>query len=157
MDIKCYAFENTDHELESPFYEYLQKYAPPMKESQKALEKRVNRIIKVKEHIKHLISIKGCYQYPPLVKSYKCRKIGDITEIGVLKIKEGNNLIRVGFITLIDRNEILIFDAFDKPASYEKAKKQQVKKIEHQFIERIEACIENYFENRFSLPLNLEK
>ncbi len=152
MKLKCYAFANGE-ELEAPFLEYLQqKYAPPGNESDRDREKRVRKIISIREHIRHLVERKGIYYIPPLMKSYKCRKIGDINEIGILKIKEGNVLVRIGFITFADRQEIIIFDAFDKPYLYEKAKKREVEKDEQKFIRNIEDYLTDYLKNGYSLP-----
>jgi len=153
MKIKCYAFVN-DEELEAPFLEYLQqKYTPPENESDKDRERRVSKIISVREHISHVAERKGVYYIPPLVKTYKCRKIGNINEIGILKIKEGNILIRIGFVTFGNKQEIIIFDAFDKPSLYEKAKKREVEKAEQKFVENIEDYITDYLKNGYSLPL----
>lgn len=153
MKIRCYAFSNVDNELEVPFLEYLEKNFLPREESEKTREKRVKHIINVREHIKHLAVKKGIYNSPPLVKAYKCPKVGDITEIGILKIKEGKILISVGFITFTDRDEIVIFDAFDKPVMYEKAKKRKIEKIEDEFVESIRNQIEDYLKNGYALPV----
>ncbi len=54
MEIRCYAFVNDDDELEAPFLEYLlQKYAPHDHEPEKAKEKRVKKIISIREHVCH--------------------------------------------------------------------------------------------------------
>lgn len=153
MKISCYAFVD-DQELKSPFLEYLQqKYAPPENESDNDREKRVNKIINVRERIKHIIERKGIYYIPPLVKSYNCRTIGGINEIGILKIKEGEILVRIGFVTFRDKQEIIIFDAFDKPDLYEKAKKREVEKAEKMFVENIVDYITDYLKNGDTLPL----
>lgn len=116
MKLKCQAFENNDGELEAPFLEYLQeKYKPPDNENEKAKEKRIRKIIAVREHIRHLAGKKGAYYAPPIIKSYNCAEINGINEIGILKIKEGKILIRIAFVTLKDKGEIVIFNAFEKP------------------------------------------
>jgi hypothetical protein len=70
-----------------------------------------------------------------------------------LKIKEGNVLVRIGFITFENKHEIIVFDAFDKPYLYEKAKKREVEKDEQKFVNKIENYVTDYLKNGYSLPL----
>ncbi|MDM8549938.1 hypothetical protein QUF72_07670 [Desulfobacterales bacterium HSG2] len=142
--------------MEAPFLEYLlQKYAPHDNEPEKAKEKRVKKIISIREHICHLAVKKGAYYVPPVIKSYKCREIRETNEIGILKIKEGKNLVRIAFLTFGDKDKIVIFDAFDKPDLYQKAKKRKITKVEQEFIKRVERYIGDYLKSRHSLPLNI--
>ncbi len=154
MEIKCYAFENDAGELEAPFLEYLQeKYSPPENENEKAREKRIRNVIGIREHIRHLVGKKGAYYAPPIIKSYNCSEINGINEIGILKIKEGKTLIRIAFVTLKDRGEIVLFNAIDKPDLYQKAQKRKVDKMIGKFIGEIEEYVADYLEKGRTLPL----
>ncbi len=158
MELKCYSLVNDDGELEAPFLEYLQeKYAPPDNETEKLKEKRVKKIISIREHILHLIGKKGSYYVPPIIKSYKCRKIDGINEIGILKIKEGKILIRIAFVTFRDSEEIVLFDAFDKPDLYQKARKRKINKAVANFILGIEKYIADYLDKGHSLPFKIRR
>ncbi len=156
MKLKCYSFINENRELEAPFPAYLEeKYTPPDNETEKQKEKRVKKIINIKEHILHLRSKKGYYYVPPIVKSYQCREIDGINEIGILKIKEGKNLVRIAFVTFKEKDEIVLFDAFDKPDLYQKAEKRKINKAISNFIKEIEMNIADYLEKGHFLPLEI--
>ena len=72
-----------------------------------------------------MIGKKGAYYVPPTIKSYNCTETDGINEIGILKIKEGKILIRIAFVTFRDREEIVIFGAFDKPDLYKRRRKER--------------------------------
>ncbi len=154
MNLYYFGIYNKEtDELILPFKEYLQKYKQVEDESEKARDKRIKRIINIREHLRHLKIRKGSYYIPPIVKHYRCANIDEIDKFGILKIKEGKNLIRIAFITYKDK--IIVFDAFDKPEKYEKKLKRKIKKIEKEFIEKIENYITYYLKNKYAILMEL--
>jgi hypothetical protein len=78
-----------------------------------------------------------------LTEKYKDR------EVCILKIKEGNTLIRIAYVVV--ENKIIILDAIDKPSSYQKGQKKKIDKMIQDFLDRVES----YLPSILSLPLNL--
>jgi hypothetical protein len=148
MKLVCYAFKNQQNELEAPFLEYLQKYAPVVNETASARTKRIKQIRNLQEHLKFLLENQGNYYLPPIVEPYHGRSVG------ILKIKEGHHLVRIAFMTQ-KPSEIVLLDAIDKPSLYEKFKKQQTDKMIQAFLDRAEFYRQTYLKQPFSLPLHL--
>jgi len=148
MEIVCYAFENKNKELEAPFLEYLEKYALGSKDSEKKTDQKVKRLMNIKAHLQHLMDNKGKYDLPPLAQKYRGRNIG------ILKIKEADGLVRIAFYTK-QTNTIVLLDAFDKPKLYEKGKKLKVDKMIEKFLDQAEAFLSDYLENNHTIPLKL--
>lgn len=148
MEIVCYAFSNKNNELEAPFLEYLEKYALEPKESEKKKDQKVKRLMNLKAHLEHVVNNNGKYDLPPLAQKYKGRNIG------ILKIKEADGLVRIAFYTK-QTNTIVLLDAFDKPKLYEKGQKLKVDKMIEKFLDQAEVFSSDYLNNNRSIPLNL--
>lgn len=148
MDMVCYAFENRNKELEAPFLGYLGKYALDPKDSEKKTDQKVKRLMNIKAHLQHLMDYKGKYDLPPLAQKYRDRNIG------ILKIKEADGLVRIAFYTK-QANTIVLLNAFDKPKLYEKGKKLKVDKMIEKFLDQAEAFLSDYLENNHTIPLKL--
>jgi hypothetical protein len=148
MEIVCYAFTNKNKELEAPFLEYLKKYALEPRDNEKRKDQKVKRLMNLKAHLEHLMDHKGKYDLPPLAQKYKGR------DMGILKIKELNGLVRIAFYTK-QTNTIVLLDAFDKPKLYEKSKKLKVDKMIEKFLDQSETFLSDYIKNHHSIPLNL--
>jgi len=148
MDLFCYAFKNNKGELESPFLEYLEKYAIEKTDSEEKKRKKVKKIMNIKAHLEYLFTNNGKYDLPPIVQKYKNR------EIGILKIKESDKLIRIAFFTKIDK-QIIFLNAFDKPKLYEKGKKQKVDKMIEKILDQVENFKLNFLKDIVYIPLNI--
>ena len=122
MVIKCYAFRNKEKELEAPFLEYLEKYAIKKRDTKKKEGQKVKQIMNIEAHLKYLSDNKGRYDLPPIVQKYRNRNIG------IIKIKEAEKLVRIAFFAKRG-NTIILLGAMDKPRLYEKGMKQKVDKM----------------------------
>ena len=147
MKIICYAFQNKNKELEAPFLEYLEKYAIQDRDSDKIRNLKLKQSANIEAHLKYLLEHKGSYDLPPLAQKYKN------THIGILKIKESSNLVRIAYFTK-QGNDIILLDAMDKPKLYEKGQKQKVDKMIQRFLDKSEEFRQDYFKQNISLPLN---
>lgn len=86
--------------------------------------------------------------FPPLTQQYHGRSIG------ILKISEASNLVRIAFYTK-SGSTIILLSAIDKPKLYEKGKKMEVDKMIERFLDRAEQYKTDYERFNLSLPLNL--
>lgn len=148
MKIICYAYKTDQNELESPFLEYLEQYALQAKDSEKKKEQKVKRIMNIKAHLEHLLNHRGNYNLPPLVEQYRERNVG------ILKIKGPDNLLRIAFFTVVD-DVIVILNAIDKPKLHEKQKKQKVDAMIETFLDQADDYRKQFLQNKYSIPLNL--
>ena len=148
MKILCYAFQNQKGELEAPFLEYLEKYSISDLDSEKQKDLKTKKLMNIKAHLEHLIDNKGKYNIPSIVQKYKEK------EIGILKIKESGNLVRIAFFTQIE-DTIILLDAFDKPKLYEKQKKKKINTFIQKFLNKAEEFKSDYITKTLSIPLNL--
>ncbi len=148
MKIVCYAFKNKNKELEAPFLEYLEKYSIRDKDSAKARNLKLKQLANIEAHLAYLLEHKGSYALPPLAQKYKN------TKIGILKIKESSNLVRIAYFTR-HGNNIILLDAMDKPKLYEKGQKNKVDKLIQKFLDKNENYRQDYLKQNISLPLNL--
>ena len=147
MKIICYAFQNKNKELEAPFLEYLEKYAIQGRDSDKVRNLKLKQLANIEEHLKYVLEHKGNYDLPPLAQKYKN------THIGILKIKESSNLVRIAYFTR-QGNNIILLDAMDKPKLYEKGQKRKVYKMIQRFLDKTEEFRQDYLKQNISLPLN---
>ena len=148
MKIVCYAFKDEKGVLKSPFLKYLKKYEIKPNESEKKRLKKVNQLMNINGHLLYLLENKGNYCLPPIVQKYKNQNIG------ILKMKEGNYLVRVAFFTVINEM-IVILDAFDKPRFYEKNQKRKIAKKIKKFLNLSETYLQDFFKNHIYIPLNI--
>ena len=147
MKMVCYAFQNKNKELEVPFLEYLEKYNIKERDSDKKKNLKLKQLANIEAHLQYLFENNGSYDQPPLIQKYKN------TNIGILKIKESSNLVRIAFFTKRDK-KIILLDVIDKPKLYEKGKKQKVDKMIEKFLDQSEFYRQDYIKNNISLPLN---
>lgn len=146
MKIICYAFENSEHQLESPFLNYLEKYSIQSNDSKKKKVIKIKQLANIEAHLDYLLDHQGSYDLPPTVQKYKA------TNIGILKIKESSTLVRIAFFTK-KGEKIILLDAMDKPKLYEKGQKKRVDKLIQKFLNHVEKYRGDYLENHKSLPL----
>ncbi len=111
MKIVCYAFLNQDGLLESPFLEYLQKYAFHESDSAKKRDLKVKQLANIEAHLDYLLDHRGQYNIPPISQKYKN------TKLGILKIKESKTLIRIAYFTKVGE-KIVLLDVVNKPKLY---------------------------------------
>lgn len=150
MNIICYAFLNSEVELEAPFLNYLESYKSPTiettRETTRQKSKRIKQISNIYTHIKYLKDHKGSYHLPPKIESYKGRQ-----SIGIIKISEDKRLIRIAFCTI--NHEIILLNVIDKPKRYEKALKKKIDQSIQEFLDRAESCREDYLNNQLKIEL----
>lgn len=146
MNYEDSMFEN--NELEAPFLEYLEKYALKNRDTKKKKEQKVKQLMNVKAHLEFLVDNKGKYDLPPIVKKYRKQNIG------IIKIKESNKLVRIAFFTK-SGNAIVLLGAMNKPKLYEKSKKQKVDKMIEKFLDQMEANRLDYLNKKLFLTLKL--
>ncbi len=133
MRLICYVHENG----EIPFLEYMTKYESLKNDSEKQIEQKVKRILHIKDVLIYLYKHQGSYDIT-MAKQYKKR------DFGILEIKEGKSLLRVGFYTITGQ-EIVLLGVHDKP-------NKNVNKIQ-EALDIFEACKDDYLENRNSVPV----
>ncbi len=148
MKIVCYAFKGKNGELESPFMEYLEKYAVRDRDPKKKKSLKLKQLANIESHLNYLAEHRGKYDLLPLAQKYKNRSIA------ILKIKESSKLVRIAFFTK-KGSTIILLNAIDKPKLYEKGKKQQVDKVIEKFLDQAEEYKNNYMKSNLSMPLNL--
>lgn len=142
MKLLCYARENG----EVPFLEYMMKYESKESDSEKEIEQKAKHILHIKDVLIYLYEHKGSYNLA-ITEQYKKR------DFGILKIKEGKSLIRIGFYTIVGE-EIVLLDVYDKPNKYGNfAKGKNVNKIIQEALDTFEAYKEDYLKNRMSVPI----
>jgi hypothetical protein len=142
FNVKLYGFKNQQNEVEVPFAAYMEKYASIGNDAEKT--RKVKQIMNIKAHINYLVENKGVYNLPDKTQQYVDRNLG------ILKIKEGYTLIRIAFMTIPDK-EIILLNATDKPALYEKAKKLKVDKNIQDFLDEAECYRDDYLKNKISI------
>jgi hypothetical protein len=139
-----YGFKNQQDEIEIPFAEYMEKYTligcSPSEEL-----KRTKQVMNIKAHIDYLIDNNGIYNLPDKIQQYVDRSFG------ILKIKEGKALIRIAFVT-IPNESVVLLNATDKPALYDKAKKLRVDKHIQLFLDESENYRNDYLKNNLTIP-----
>lgn len=138
-DLFCYSFKDQDGVRIVPFLEYMQKYNPEPTDSQQDFKKKVKHIQNIKSHLRLLLEKQGSYYVPPYIEKYKDR------ELGILKMRLGNNLVRVAFYTHVteDFRKIVLLNVFEKPTLYEKSKKRKVDKEIQKALDDAESCRDN--------------
>lgn len=145
LSVEIYGFENEQGEIELPFAEYMEKYVLVKDDSDTEKARKVKQIMNIKAHINYLIENKGSYNLPEKSQLYIDR------DVAVFKIKEGRTLIRIAFITIPNKC-IVLLNATDKPALYDKAKKSQVDKHIQSFLDDSENYRDDFLKNRLSIP-----
>ena len=148
MKIICYAFKNQKGELEAPFLEYMEKYVIHSQESEKKQAKKVKQVMNIKAHLEYIVDNQGRYNLPPVVQKYKN------SNLGIIKIKEPDNLVRIAFFTQHD-HKIIFLDAYDKPKLYEKQKKQKIDNMIEKFLKKVEFYKLDYEKQKYFIPLNI--
>jgi hypothetical protein len=148
MKLVCYAYKNEKGELQAPFLDYLKKYAISDQDSEKKRHLKLKQLANLESHLLYLSDHQGRYDLPPVAQKYKNHSIG------ILKIKESAQLVRIAFFARTG-DKIILLNAIDKPKLYEKGKKLQVDKMIEKFLDQAEAHKEDYLSNNHSIPLNL--
>ncbi len=146
MVIECYAFRNKNKELEAPFLEYLEKYSIKTRDSKKRVDQKTKQLMNIKAHLQYLSDNKGKYNLPPIIQKYKDRSIG------IIKIREGEKLVRIAFFTKRG-NAIILLGAMDKPRLYGKGMKHKVDKMIEKYLDRMEEYRLDYITKELTLPL----
>lgn len=91
----------------------------------------------------------GRYNQPPLSEHYRGRRVG------VMKIKEGEVLVRIAFWARVGEKMVLL-KAVDKPHNYEKAKKKKVNKMIAKWLDESEELLDDLLEHPKNItPFNL--
>lgn len=126
-----------------PFLEYINSAYDLRKESD------LKKLIHIKAHILHIANNNAIYNQPPYAEQYRGRNIG------VLKVKESEKLLRIAFYTKIN-DRMIILSAKHKPKLYEKGKKQQVDKEIKKWLDEAEYYVESLKNSpSFLLPFSL--
>ncbi|MEN8219029.1 MAG: hypothetical protein ABFS56_22190 [Pseudomonadota bacterium] len=142
MKLVCYARKND----EVPFLEYMAKYELLDSDSDKERERKAKHILHIKDVLIYLYQHKGSYNLP-MTEQYKGR------EIGILKIKEGKTLVRIGFYTILEE-KIILLGVFDKPNKYgNKAKGKGVNKMIQEALDTFEVYKDDHMKNLKSVPI----
>lgn len=148
MNIECYAYKNSKNVTISPFLEYLEKYAIKEKDLAKNKERKIKKLMNIKAHLDYLMMNNGKYNLPPHVQKYRNQSIA------ILKIKEGDKLVRIAFFTVVEE-KIIILDALDKPSLYEKLHSKKVNKRIEDFLFQVEKYRIDYLDNKQSISLEI--
>ena len=149
MKLLCYAFKNENQELEAPFLNFLQTYVLKDSDSERKKSLKSDAVLNIQAHLEHLVTHKKTYTLKYLVQKYKSH------DLEVLKIKQGNHLLRVIFYSDHDKI-ILLLNAYTKPKFYEKAMKRRVNKNIQKLLDQAQVYLEDYRKNHLTLPLNYE-
>ncbi len=135
VKLVTYAYINSDEELESPFLNYLEQYSE--------VNENLDKLAKIREHIKYLIEQNGISHKLPRIEKYKDRKVS------MLKINEFDELIRIAFVPITQNTEtiILLLGVIEKPNRYSGELKKVTDKAIQSFLDKVERYLDDYLIN----------
>ena len=149
MNVVCYAYRDENGSLISPFMEYVDVYRACQKDTPRQCAQKAKRLINIFQHIEFAADNNGAYFLSDIVELYKD------TSIAILKMKEGDHLVRIAFFTLLGESLVLL-GAYDKPKLYEKGKKRRVDKKIKKFLLQMEEYRQDFLKNSISIPFPLD-
>jgi phage-related protein len=118
MQLVCYKAEDGS----IPIKEFLWRYAPNKKDSQKNILKKKRAYSKLKSIINLTLERKG------LVGGEFTSHLKGDYDFQEIRVKEGDNLVRVLYFCH-HQEKLVLLSAFEKPSQYQKGKKKTVDKM----------------------------